>query len=134
MVVSYSNDGTTTERNVQKLIIKSANFRYAYRIKHPIPGYDDLIITIAAINGQLIVMIQDSNHGLKTSRNNLFTGAKLLTLGSHIAMYQYARQEVHYTTVMSRRQIAKMTTPPSAFTPGRISTGLLSTIPNSLAS
>ena len=37
-------------------------------------------------------MIQDSNHGLKTSRNNLFTGAKLLTLGSHIAMYQYVRQ------------------------------------------
>jgi hypothetical protein len=92
MVVSYSNDGTTTERNVQKLIIKSADFRYPYRIKHPVPGYDDLIITIAAINGQLIVMIQDSNHGLKTSRNNVFTGAKLLTLGSHIAMYQYARQ------------------------------------------
>jgi len=27
------------------------------------------------------MMIQDSNHGLKTSRNNLHTGAKVLTLG-----------------------------------------------------
>ena len=31
-------------------------------------------------------MIQDLNHGLKT-RNNLHTGAKVLTLGNHMAMY-----------------------------------------------
>jgi hypothetical protein len=37
-------------------------------------------------------MVQDSNHGLKTSRNNLFTGAKLLTIDRHVAMFQYARQ------------------------------------------
>ena len=39
-------------------------------------------------------MVQDSNHGLKTSRNNLFTGAKLLTIDRHVAMFQYAQQVV----------------------------------------
>jgi hypothetical protein len=90
-VVSYACDGTETERSVQKLINQQANFRYTYRIKHPIPGYDDIVITISMIDGQLLMMIQDSNHGLKTSRNNLHTGAKVLTLGGHIAMYLYNR-------------------------------------------
>ena len=90
-VVSYACDGTETERSVQKLIKQKASFRYTYRIKHPIPSYDDIVITIANINGQLVVMIQDSNHGLKTSRNNLHTGAKVLTLGGHVAMYLYNR-------------------------------------------
>ena len=90
-VVSYACDGTETERSVQKLIKQKASFRYTYRIEHPSPGYDDIVITIATINGQSVVMIQDSNHGLKTSRNNLHTGAKVLTLGGHVAMYLYNR-------------------------------------------
>ena len=94
-VVSYACDGTETERSAQKLMVQNAGFRYTYRIKHPIfdlgLGYDDIVITVATIDGQLIVMIQDSNHGLKTSRNNLHTGAKCLTLGNHVAMYMYNR-------------------------------------------
>lgn len=35
-------------------------------------------------------MIEDLKHALKTAHNNLFTGAKLLTLGNHVAMYAYA--------------------------------------------
>jgi hypothetical protein len=90
-VVSYACDGTETERSVQKLIMQKASFRYTHRIKHPILGYDDIVVTIATIDGQSVVMIQDSNHGLKTSRNNLHTGAKILTLGNHVAMYLYNR-------------------------------------------
>ena len=90
-VVSYACDGTETEQSVQKLIKQKASFRYTYRIKHPIPSYDDIVITIANINSQLVVMIQDSNHSLKTSRNNLHTGAKVLTLGGHVVMYLYNR-------------------------------------------
>ena len=37
-------------------------------------------------------MIQDSKHGLKTFRNNLFSGACLLTLGNHTAIYQRIEQ------------------------------------------
>ncbi|OBZ69091.1 hypothetical protein A0H81_10762 [Grifola frondosa] len=36
-------------------------------------------------------MIQDSKHGLKTFRNNLFSGAHLLVLGNYIAIYLFAR-------------------------------------------
>ena len=90
-VVSYACDGTETERSAQKLMMQKASFRYTYRIKHPFFGYDDIVITIVTVDGQLVVMIQDSNHGLKTSRNNLHTGAKVLTLGNHVAMYLYNR-------------------------------------------
>ena len=38
-----------------------------------------------------IVMIQDSKHAAKTLRNNLFSGARALVLGNHLAMYSYVR-------------------------------------------
>ena len=38
-----------------------------------------------------IVMIQDSKHAAKTMRNNLFSGARALVLGNHLAMYSYVR-------------------------------------------
>jgi len=75
-VVSYACDGTETEWSVQKLIKQKASFQYIYRIKHPIPSYDNIVSTIAMINSQLVVMIQVSNHSLKTLRNNLHTGAR----------------------------------------------------------
>jgi hypothetical protein len=90
-VVSYSCDGTETERAVQRLLKERATHRIQYKIKHPVPSLPDLVIIIAVIDGQVVVMIQDSKHALKTSRNNLFTGAKLLTLANHVAMYAYAR-------------------------------------------
>jgi hypothetical protein len=66
-VVSYACDGTETERSAQKLMVQKASLQYTYRIKHPIFGSDDIVITFALIDSQLVVMIQDSNHGLKTS-------------------------------------------------------------------
>ena len=91
-VISYSCDGSEVERSVQKQIVEKADYKYTYRIRHPIDGQPPIITTIAVIDGQPVAMVQDSNHGLKTSRNNLFTGAKLLTIGGHVAMFQYARQ------------------------------------------
>ena len=88
-VVSYACDGMETEQSVQKLIKQKASVWYMYQIKHQIPGCDDIIITIAMTNGQLVVMIQDLNHGLKALWNNLHTGVKVLTLDNHVAMYLY---------------------------------------------
>jgi hypothetical protein len=90
-VVSYSCDGTETERAVQRLLKECASDRIKYKIKHPVPGLPELEIIIPVIDGQVVIMIQDSKHALKTSRNNLFTGAKLLTLVNHVAIYAYAR-------------------------------------------
>lgn len=43
-------------------------------------------------NGQPVVMVQDAKHAAKTARNNLMTGAKLLTLGNYTAMYSQVRK------------------------------------------
>lgn len=89
--ISYACDGTETERSVQRLLKAGAERLFTYSIKHPDSKFPDIVITIAMIDGQLVAIIQDSKHGLKTVRNNFFTGAKLLTLGNHLVMYSYAR-------------------------------------------
>jgi hypothetical protein len=90
-VVSYVCDGTDVERSMQRLMKESATIRFTYTIKHLLLGFSDLQIFIAVIEGQPVVMIQDSKHGLKTTRNNLFTSTKLFMLENHVAMYGYAR-------------------------------------------
>ena len=47
----------------------------------------DTTITIPVIDGQPVSLLQDSKHALKTLRNNLFSGACLLTLGNHTMLY-----------------------------------------------
>ncbi|KAF7776802.1 hypothetical protein Agabi119p4_5195 [Agaricus bisporus var. burnettii] len=38
---------------------------------------------------------QDSKHALKTIRNNLFSGSRLLVLGNHVASYSHIHQAAH---------------------------------------
>jgi hypothetical protein len=40
-------------------------------------------------------MVQDSKHALKTFRNNLFSGSRLLVLGNHTASYSHIHQIAH---------------------------------------
>ncbi|KAF7291444.1 hypothetical protein MIND_01289500 [Mycena indigotica] len=81
-VVSYACDGTESERAIQRLLVEHAD----QRIEYEIPGDDD------SANFKI-----DSKHALKTFRNNLFSGARILTLGNHIAhfaqIYQVAFEE-----------------------------------------
>ncbi|KAF7291442.1 hypothetical protein MIND_01289300 [Mycena indigotica] len=95
-VVSYACDGTESERAIQRLLVEHAD----QRIEYEIPGDDDSAnfkIVIGRFRGQQVAMIQDSKHALKTFRNNLFSGARILTLGNHIAhfaqIYQVAFEE-----------------------------------------
>jgi hypothetical protein len=87
-VVSYACDGTEVERSVQRLFIKIADKVIRHVIKNPHKGCPDTEIIIGVFRGQPIIMIQDSKHGLKTFRNNLFSGAHLLALGSYTAIYR----------------------------------------------
>jgi len=82
-VISYSCDGTEVERAVQKLFVEAADERILVELPHGV------YIEIAVVRGQLIVMIQDSKHGLKTFRNNLFSGARLLVLGNYPAYFEH---------------------------------------------
>ncbi|KAJ7245054.1 hypothetical protein C8J57DRAFT_1082457 [Mycena rebaudengoi] len=91
-VVSYACDGTQIERTVQDLFVKQANEKIEHLIKDPHGKGPALRIVIAVVRGQSICMIQDSKHALKTFRNNLFSGARLLPLGSYIAIYARIRE------------------------------------------
>lgn len=90
-VVSYSCDGTEVERKVQRGILANANKHLQYIIKSPRQGIPDTTVTIPIIDGQPVSLLQDSKHALKTLRNNLFSGARLLTLGNYTMLYSTIR-------------------------------------------
>ncbi|GLB37775.1 hypothetical protein LshimejAT787_0408260 [Lyophyllum shimeji] len=90
-VVSYACDGTEVERSVQRLFVAKSEHE-EYVIEGPQPGFVDTKITIAKYRGQAICMVQDSKHALKTFRNNLFSGARLLTFGNYTATYRHIRE------------------------------------------
>ncbi|KAH7905193.1 hypothetical protein BJ138DRAFT_1130617 [Hygrophoropsis aurantiaca] len=90
IVVSYACDGTQIERVVQQMIVDSAPYIATYIIHHPCPGRPDIVLKFPMFNGHPVIMIQDSKHALKTARNNLFTGARVLTLGNDVAIYSQA--------------------------------------------
>ena len=92
VVVSYSCDGTETERAVQQLVIDQADAVIPYTIDHPSSGQSALVVPIPIVHGQAVVMVQDSKHAAKTYRNNLFSGARLLVFGNYVAMYSQVRE------------------------------------------
>ena len=89
-VTSYAADGTEVERKLQRLL-KSKGIAKVYTIQNPRTGYTRKI-TFAVFHGQPIAFVQDSSHGLKTGHNSLFSGARLLTFGNHVALYHRIRQ------------------------------------------
>ena len=89
-VTSYAADGTEVERKLQRLM-KAKGITKVYTIPNPRIGHTKKI-TFAVFHGQPIAFVQDSSHGLKTDRNNLFSGARLLTFGNHVALYHRIRQ------------------------------------------
>ena len=91
-VVSYACDGTEVGRNVQKLLVSKASHKQDYLIPNPNPGSPEIKISIPFINNQPICMVQDSKHALKTYRNNLFSGARLLVFGNYYAQYEQIHQ------------------------------------------
>ncbi|XP_006459004.1 hypothetical protein AGABI2DRAFT_66018 [Agaricus bisporus var. bisporus H97] len=90
-VVSYACDGAAVERKAQDIITERGDSRIHYTIENPRQSEEPICLTIPIIGGQPVAMIQDSKHALKTLRNNLFSGARLLVLGSHVAGYSHMR-------------------------------------------
>jgi len=91
-VISYACNGTEVERAVQRLIIERADSTIKHILKHPQKGGTNINVVIPVIKGQPVAIIQDSKHVLKTFHNNLFSGAQLLVLGNHIAVYEHIHQ------------------------------------------
>lgn len=92
-VLSYFSDGTEVERVVQRDFAASAGHYVDINLPNPHDeSQEGLHIRVPIYRGVPIVMGQDSKHCLKTFRNNLFTGARLLTLGNHAAFYELIRE------------------------------------------
>jgi hypothetical protein len=90
-IVSYACDGTETERAVQRQLLAASKINFSYRIPHPDGSGAEILVRIAEFEGHPIVLIQDSKHALKTFRNNLNSGARLIVFGNFLATYAYAR-------------------------------------------
>lgn len=108
-IVSYACDGTQVERTVQNSLVSQAPKTISYQV--PDPEGKDYSISLPMFGDSPVVMIQDSKHALKTMRNNLFSGARALVLGNHLAMYSHAR-DLAFTEIdghpLYHRDVEKM--------------------------
>ena len=92
-VISYAADGSGVERSVQNLLNLACKSRKIISIKHPRAGKSNILINIPLYGPQeqAIAILQDSQHGLKTFRNNAFGGARMLVLGNYVVLYHHFR-------------------------------------------
>src|SRR6202050_1842935 len=84
--VSLSSDGTETERKLQRLVVEAAHSVYEYTVPNASAGCT-INLDIPLFHGPPSIPVQDSKHGLKTARNQLFTGAQILALGNFPCFY-----------------------------------------------
>ncbi|KAF6742097.1 hypothetical protein DFP72DRAFT_1109656 [Ephemerocybe angulata] len=83
--VSGASDGTETERALQRLIVHSADDRKLYTIANTKCPSAIITLTIPLVfSKHPFIAVQDSKHALKTARNQILTGARLLVIGNDI--------------------------------------------------
>jgi hypothetical protein len=85
--VSLSSDGTETERKLQHLVVEAAHSVFNYTIPNSTAGCS-INLEIPLFHGHPSIPVQDSKHGLKMARNQLFTGARIIVLGNFPCFYQ----------------------------------------------
>ena len=105
---SFASDGTETERAVQRIVVASATAVDLYNINNVVPGCA-LTLEIPLFDGKPTIAIQDSKHGAKTARNQLFTGARILALGNFPMFFQMLLDVVnHASSPLFRRDVERV--------------------------
>ncbi|KAJ6580890.1 hypothetical protein B0H19DRAFT_1112801 [Mycena capillaripes] len=90
--ISMSSDGAEVERATQRIIAESAPSFQTYVIPNPTPGCT-LQLRIPLYEGRYpMVMTQDSKHGLKTARNQIHTGARILVIAFFVILFAHLRE------------------------------------------
>ncbi|KAL0064040.1 hypothetical protein AAF712_009006 [Marasmius tenuissimus] len=108
-VISYSCDGTEVEQAVQRGFSRSADRYITFNIDSPQEHIKAQSLCIPTFRGRPIAMVQNSKHGLKMFRNNLFSGARLLVLGNFTAHYQQVRDIAFATdSPLYQRDVEKL--------------------------
>lgn len=90
-VVSNASDGAAIERDCQRRLADAGQENREYLIQPPTCDHPSISIPLLCLDGNVFVNIQDSKHGLKTFRNNIFTGARAVTLGNFLVYYEQIR-------------------------------------------
>lgn len=73
-IISNASDGAAVERDCQRRLAAVGKIQ-DYVIQPPTDNTDPITIPLVCLDDNIFVNIQDSKHGLKTFRNNIFTGA-----------------------------------------------------------
>ncbi|KAG8764094.1 hypothetical protein FRC11_005504 [Ceratobasidium sp. 423] len=129
-VVSYAADGSAIEQNIQELFFMSMDRYRTYTIPHPSQRISPVSSPQQPLSFKLglledkptddkseddepqprpCVVVQDDKHGLKTFRNNMYSGARLLVLGSETVMYSQVYEMVEDpTSTIHRRDVEHM--------------------------
>ncbi|KAJ7355749.1 hypothetical protein DFH08DRAFT_772956 [Mycena albidolilacea] len=90
--ISMSSDGAEVERATQRIIAESAPSFQVYFIPNATPGCT-LQLRIPLYEGRYpMIMTQDSKHGLKTARNQIHTGARILVIAFFVILFAHLRE------------------------------------------
>lgn len=110
-IISYASNGAAVERAVQDLFISEAKATLSIKVPDPEEKSRTIQIPLFGPTSSPVVMVQDSKHTLKTLRNNLFSGARLLALGNHMSIYSQVR-DIAFSdqpnSPLYRRDVEKM--------------------------
>lgn len=107
-ISSYSCDGTEVERSVQRQLVQKSPMTLI-TIENPREGSPSTVVTAAMVHQRPLIMVQDSKHGLKTFRNNLFSGARALCFGNYTSFYGTIRQIIfNPSSPLYKRDVEKL--------------------------
>lgn len=114
-IISLGSDGAVSERKARQdlmdNLIQSGEGKIIERhIEHPDGRSPHIVIPLFTAFGKAMAMIQDSKHGEKTARNNLYSGARAIVLGRYIPCYQQAQDIVDDTarSPLPRRDVERL--------------------------
>ncbi|KAJ6585790.1 hypothetical protein B0H19DRAFT_926943 [Mycena capillaripes] len=86
--ISLSSDGAEVERAAQRMIAQSAPSYHIYVIPNLTPGCEITIKIPLYYGHHPTIILQDSKHALKTARNQIMTGARILVMGFFTVLYE----------------------------------------------
>ncbi|KAF7312426.1 hypothetical protein MIND_00256100 [Mycena indigotica] len=88
---SLAADGADIERSAQRVIAQSTSDHLLFCIPNIVPGCSLDYKVPLAYGAYPLVTTQDSKHAAKTARNQIYSGARLPTLGFHTVHYSMIR-------------------------------------------
>jgi hypothetical protein len=92
-VVLLACNETEVERSIHCLLMRVPGvWVFMKTINNPVPNAPNTNIMWIEYQGHMIALMQDLKYALKTFRNNLFSGARLLVFGNFATFYQHICQ------------------------------------------